>query len=105
MIGIMEDSMDNLVRFRDSAYWDKAGYQYCGGNGYLDATDRPGSFYDCTFCEETDILEMILDLNNLTLQYIINGQDDGPQFTEIKQTKYRLACSMSNAKGTKFAIL
>ena len=45
-------------------------------------------------CQNGDILEMILNLNQYTLRYKINGKDYGVAFEDIEKTKYRAAIFM-----------
>ena len=46
-----------------------------------------------------NVIEMILDLNKLTLSFIIDGKDYGVAFENIKPSRYK-AC-MSCGWGTK----
>ena len=41
-----------------------------------------------------DIIEMILDLDNYTLKYIVNGKDYGFAYDDIEKCKYRAALYM-----------
>ena len=101
----MEDKGEYLEKYRDSAFWNKHGYQYCGGNGMLCGMNYFSR--DCynRFNAAGDVVEVILDLDERVLKFIINGQDVGIVFRGIKASSYRLALCVSACKGSRFTLL
>ena len=45
-------------------------------------------------CKERDVIEMELDLNNLTFEYIINGKNYGIAFDNTENCNYRAAVTI-----------
>ena len=93
-IGIIESEDENtLIHYQDRGNWQKCGYQLCAGNNGL--WTRYGQCItrdiNCVWNRVDDILEMILDLNDKTLRFVLNGQDCGVAFDEISDASYRLA--------------
>ena len=53
-------------------------------------------------CKQGDIIEMHLDLEQFTIQYVINNKDYGFAFKNIENTKYRAAvCVDCDGNGIK----
>ena len=108
-IGIVDCDEADLEDYRSTGSWDRIGYQLCAGNAglfghYQDVHETPQS-YECKWNQRDDILEMILNLEERTLSFIVNGQDYGIAFSKIKQTKYRLALGVVNSKSSQFVLL
>jgi len=57
------------------------------------------------FNQTNDIIEMILDLNNNTLKYIVNGNDQGIAFNDILKNTYRLAVGFGRANRWEIELL
>ena len=86
--------------------WDRVGHQLCAGNNELwDKSGRPCYYANCRWRETGDILEMILDLNEKTLRYILNGKDCGIAFNDIDDGSYRLAVTCWGGTGAEFEFL
>ena len=71
------DGYGLIVNYRRTTY-DDDGKRGFFGNGY---------------CKSGDIIEMILDLNNMTLSYTVNEEQWGVAFSDIEQTTYRAVVS------------
>ena len=94
-IGIIQDKHEILTKFKNS-------YDYvvnngccllCTGRFYKGGTDIASAFKYCTFPKGTVegmVITMTLDMDNHTLSYKINGDDNGIATDEIDKTKYRL---------------
>ena len=109
-IGVIADDEEAMRGYHDSLGWSRCGYQLCGGSGelycnYHETKCIATNSYQCRFHKEGDVLEMTLDLNELTISYALNGQDFGVAFHNIKPRNYRLAWSTFNAKGAVFLLL
>lgn len=111
-IGIIEDTDDNLKKYKTSGAWQQVGYQLCAGNsrlwwcGYGDKGANAERGYNCYWNKNGDILEMILDLENDTLRFILNDKDCGVAFRNIKKTQYRLALTCLHLQlGSSFKFL
>ena len=74
--------ISSIARLTDTS---KAGWPCINGQ-----TDEEITKY-AQPCAEGDIIEMHLELKQLTLSYKINGQDYGIAFKDIEQTEYKAA--------------
>ena len=54
--------------------------------------------------KDGDIVQMIVDLDNMTLRYSINGEDQGIAHKDIPQNRYRVAVYLYK-KGCKIELL
>ena len=75
-----------------------SGYAFCVGFGTLvnpdDPNLNPGDLQKYgKICQNGDIVEMILNLDDLTLKYIINDTDYGVAYN-IEKTSYKAAIYM-----------
>ena len=73
--------------------WQMYRCQLCAGNNGLwckQEIDEANDNYQCQWRNDDDILEMILNLEQGTLQFIVN-EDSGIAFKNIKKASYRLA--------------
>ena len=113
-VGIIKVDVSILDKFDWKVYktgfrWNRIGYQLCGGNSLLrsDRGDEAKSHHDgkCEWTKPDDILEITLDLEKRELHFIVNDEEPGVWFSNIQQTKYRLALSLAKAKGSKFQFL
>ena len=57
------------------------------------------------WCKHGDIIELILDLNSLTLTFIANDDKDKMIQCDVAEAEYRLALTMDEHSGAKFAFL
>ena len=102
---------DDFICYEDS------GYAFISSCGRLSDSSRPGTYcvgnvsgYDSEVakygipCVEGDIIEMELDLNNLTIKYIINGKDYGIAFNNIENCNYRAAVTIDGG-GSSITLL
>ena len=107
-VGIIEDK-EELVQSSQSGDWDGYGYQFCGGSGNLYSEwayrENKAIDYGCKWKEEGDVIEMILDLDDYTLSFSVNGEGFGVAFKNIMDTNYRLVLSAFNCKGSQFGML
>ena len=100
-VTILKSCMKNIWNTNDGS----KGYLFCGSAKVI-APPRTGvKFGKDYFSKTNDVIEMILDLNNNTLQYIINGKDQGIAFKNILKNKYRLAVGFGSAKGWEMELL
>eukprot|EP01084_Bolivina_argentea_P227005 383392_1 len=113
-VGIVEATEQNLYSFQNSSSFEDAGYQLCGGSNTLcGMNENPlNKFrtditvdYSCYWNKPNDILEIVLNLNERTLGFIVNGIDYGVAFRNIKQTNYCLALSYAGCAGSEFLFL
>ena len=107
VIGIVENDDEWLKRQINKPTWYRQhkGYGFCGGRGKLISAvqrDNIWNDYGEKFNKQDDTLEMMLNVKDGTLKYIINGTDYDNAFVDIDTTKqYRLAVSLSRlAKDT-----
>eukprot|EP00484_Ammonia_sp_Unknown_P003380 CAMPEP_0197076776 /NCGR_PEP_ID=MMETSP1384-20130603/212288_1 /TAXON_ID=29189 /ORGANISM="Ammonia sp." /LENGTH=121 /DNA_ID=CAMNT_0042515635 /DNA_START=641 /DNA_END=1003 /DNA_ORIENTATION=- len=69
-------------------------YGWVATNSYLFKGDRNEiRDYADHACNESDIIDMILDLDALQLRYYRNGNDLGVAYDSIEQTEYKAAIS------------
>ena len=105
-IGVIQDIPSVLKQFSYTYDWyKKYGYQFGVKNKQLRPNQHKNhdSLYGEKFMKNGDTMSIILNLKNYTLSYIINGNDYGVAFKNIKNASYRLAISMSNlGKGSEF---
>lgn len=95
-IGIIQSNNDlQITEYADRGAWDHNGCQLCAGNSGLhsdnaafESVDYPGNLEWRTV---GDVLEMILDLSNKTLRFVLNDKDYGIAFSDIENGSYRLA--------------
>ena len=109
-IGIIENDVD-LTGYQNYGFWDEVGCQLTAGNSGLYSHDDDYSTdddiaredmdivavthnYECEWKKVGDILEIILDLDERTVRFVVNDIDCGVAFRNIKQTSYRLALTM-----------
>ena len=110
-IGIIKDDEQYLKKYVDRGTWECDGYLFCGGNGEFCGMNDPDDvkyedlLMGLKWKRPNDILEIVLDLNQRTLQFSVNGEDpmivwgkDGDDC--IEKGKYRLAltCSCMDAQ-------
>ena len=97
LLGILKKSRSSLQLNSPFTSRMDAGYAYILGSGSI--TD-PHTIYSAHArypqCYSGDIIEMILDFNDLSLSYKINGIDQGKVFQNIQHTEYRAAITFSN---------
>ena len=102
LVGIIKSDEQVLKKYLDNPAWEYDGYQFCAGSGFFygmnNPNDRKDVFSKLTWNKANDILHVILDLNQGTLQFGINEEDpmivwgkDGQDC--IEKGKYRLALS------------
>ena len=97
-VGVIEDDVNYTIH-QQYSIWDEVGYQLCAGNSDLNSLNdneyisdsHTADNYECEWKNEGDILEIILDLDQRTLRFAVNGKDCGIAFRDVKQTSYRLA--------------
>ena len=118
-VGLIMDSEDKLLYYQDVGHWNEHGYQLCAGNSGLfcesdtyelyynsDSSDAVSTEkYNCIWRKSGDILEIILDLNQGTIQFIVNDKDCGIAFRNIKKTSYRLAITNKESSGSQFVLI
>ena len=106
-IGIIDCDEDNLKEHVNDGSWETVGYQLCAGNnGLWGRSLGITASYKCLWCQINDILEIVLDLNDGTLRFILNDKDCGIAFNKVlKDAKYRLALTCLRGKGTQFQLL
>ena len=106
-IGIIKDNQENLDKYIDSSSWEYVGYQYCAGSGYICGINRmPFEFnFEWNEYKLNDKLEIILDLNQQTLAFSLNGKDAVVAFENIEKAKYRLVLSSYNDHEAQFQLL
>ena len=99
-VGIIEDNIKSLVRYKNSDDWDGDGCQLAAGYGNVYCNMQPEEhinaeqYYDCQWDKDGDILEITLDLGERTISFKVNDIDYGVAVSNIKQTKYRLVLTM-----------
>ena len=74
-----------------------SGYAFCGPQQCLNDPELPrsnGQTYGEKACVSGDIIEMILDLDNYKLSYIINEKDQGIAFENVEPTEYKVAVTL-----------
>ena len=105
-VGIIESNTGNFEGFRSRGSWQRVGCQLCANGGLWGAYGNSTSTSSqCKWNKQGDILEIILDLNERTLRFGVNGSDCDTGFDDIKQTSYRLALTAGNAAGTEFVFV
>eukprot|EP00483_Globobulimina_turgida_P006239 UN06249 len=78
VVGVIEDNEHNLTLYQNSPLWDKCGYQLCGGSSLLFGMKKYGNItknYQCKFKHWGDKLDIILNLNDLTITFVLNGRN------------------------------
>ena len=102
-IGIMENNDNNLSEYSADGGWSDCGYQLCAGNNGLwcPTGERGTDGFECKWKKPGDILEIVLDLNERTVRFILNDEDCGVAFKDIKKTHYRLALTCQAVDGSK----
>ena len=114
-IGIVINDKDHLNGYLDDVDFDDIGYQFCAGVGKLYSVSDI-NFNDhqeheeqaqekCIWKKNGDILDLILDLDNGTINCRVKGSDFVEIFTNVKSDKYRLALGVSRCKGSQFQLL
>ena len=105
-VGIIKDDDSVLKAYTDRASWEYDGYQFCAGTGSFYGMGDPdeGESFDVKWNKPNDILEIILDLNQRTLEFIINEIESVVAPLIIAKGKYRLAIGVNNAKGAQFEL-
>lgn len=109
MVGIIENKYCSQ-QTEDSAFDDKWGIGLVGSTQGITQTSIVNSDYGELFEKVGDTVKIILDLDNLTLSYVINGTDYGAaidannsyKFELNKHDEYRLALSI--IKGRKLRL-
>ena len=126
-IGIVEDdellNEDTLRDYQSDDEWCQIGCQLEAGISKLqypwltfDETESKEKtwnyvkanhalYNDCIWNKPNDILEIVLNLDERTLRFILNDKDYGIAYREIKQASYRLALTVEGAIGAEFALL
>ena len=108
-IGIVEDDESLLQRYYNNSNWDHNGCQLCGGSGSLYSKQvgiiKNAMNYNCRWSEQGDVLEMTLDLDQQKLSFVVNGEDFGVRFENVKLSKYRIAWTSFCAKNAEFMFL
>ena len=67
------------------------GYGYDISNGAYEPRTWSSVAIDAMRCKKNDIIEMCLDLNNLTLSFAVNGNNKGVAFKGIESAEYKAA--------------
>ena len=110
-VGIMENNDKNIKQYGGNSMglWERDGYQLCTGNSTLCGPSNEDHIitdnYQCLWTKQDDILEITLDLNQLTLSFKVNDKDYGIAFSNIRKTQYRLVLSALGLGGSQFALL
>ena len=88
------------IDHNDFTYFEKRekGFSYIYDRGQLSSITNCGCYGDNygTKCEVGDVIQMTLNMNDLTLSYQVNGKDYGKAFENIENTAYRAAVTMEN---------
>ena len=92
-IGIIKDDDKLLNKYKiQGTNLKKDGYIFCSGPITV---KRPSDQkYGKPFTKNGSVMEIILNLQNYTIKYKIDGKDLGIAFKDILKTKYRLFCSI-----------
>ena len=103
-IGIIKNKEAHLNKYKTSCMWNRnqGGYFLCGKSGKIVPPGTGRKWGQATFKNVNDILEVILDLDNLTLGFSTNGKDEAIAFKGIHKQEYRLSVGM--LKGNKCQI-
>ena len=93
-VGVIVDNEDNLARYADGDNWEDCGYQWCAVNGTFVTNNKMSCSgrgnYLLEWDGKGDILEISLNLNELTLRFKVNDKDRGVAVKDIEKTAYRL---------------
>ena len=106
-VGILENNEDNVRDYVNSAAWDDYGYQLSARKGRIYSEydwERDATNIECKWEVQGDSLQIILDLNQRTLDFKMN-ETEFVGFRDIKQSKYRLALTTKDLCGSKFVLL
>ena len=106
IVGIWKDKDDSSSPPLNTLFTKKnfgcGGYGFCSWTGaFLIEEDSKGGIMGKTYgviLNKGAIIEMILDLEQLTLSYIIDGKDYGKAF-DVEKCKYRAAVCMYNKEN------
>ena len=84
----------------------KDGYAYIMNYGKLADRENFGSYGSDygAICADGDIIEMILDMNKMTLSYKVNDKEYGVAFHNIDNTKYKAGLTMCH-KTSKYEFI
>eukprot|EP01084_Bolivina_argentea_P065221 118900_1 len=101
IVGIIQDSTKNLTDYSIDT-WDEQciGYRYCG-NGYFTDIDGDGGYHHIEFNYIGDILQIVLNMDEFTIDFSINGEEC-VTFSNIETSQYRLAIIATN--GFQFTL-
>ena len=107
MVGIVENDHGWLTKNRQNPRWweERRGYGFVCGHASIIYYDENGIFklnkYGEKFKHKDDTMEIILNVQEGSLKFVINGTDYGNVSKNLDKTKeYRLAITLrSNAKG------
>ena len=109
-VGVIQESAQNLKKFKKSWNWHKCGFQI-GGDGFYGClnpnkceTDRLQT-EKIGFNRSGNEIEIILNLDDCTIGCVINGIDKGVIFEQIPKTKYRFAISVHECYQSQFEFL
>ena len=108
-VGVIQNTKEYLMAYEVTDGWDQCGYQWASESGQLYTSMREGdgieSQHDYWY-KEGDVLKITLDMNALTLTFIVNdNQEDAASFSNIAKNEYRLALTLENHQGAKFRLL
>ena len=92
-IGVIKDDPSILKSYKYRGHsFAPHGYLFCCGKQRILRPTKKS--YGREFNKVGDIMEMILDLQNYTLRYIVNGVDCGIAFENIEKCDYRLGVNL-----------
>ena len=106
-IGIIENDEEKLKRFVNNGSWERCGYQFCAGNGNICGKNVSDSRNIYKYSVKSDdVLEVVLDLNEGKLQFIVNEQDIRTVLDDVdKDCEYRFVLTCAYHEGSEFSLL
>ena len=105
-VGIIEDKEAYIKKYIDDSNFEEYGYQLSTLPSFYGVTRDLISQPHGRWNNENDVLEIELDLDELTLKFVINDDRDNVSgFKKIKKARYRLALNVLEVNSAKFELL
>lgn len=105
-IGIIKSDIKLLKKCETMVPKGNSAYGWGASKAKIDGQKAYESIsYGEKCIKPNDIIEMSLDLQNMTLSYKINGNDYGVAFKDIDPCSYRLFVSFYHGKGTQLQLV